>query len=83
MGKARGGPAASLPAADPSRSSPAGKVKAQQQQELETMCSRLQRQVGEMEVRDPAPHSCRPAGPGPGAPVWVPLPYAPRFPPQH
>ncbi|XP_025870340.1 UBX domain-containing protein 11 isoform X2 [Vulpes vulpes] len=26
-----------------------GKVKAQQQQELETMCSRLQRQVGEME----------------------------------
>uniref|UniRef100_A0A8C0L754 UBX domain-containing protein 11 n=1 Tax=Canis lupus dingo TaxID=286419 RepID=A0A8C0L754_CANLU len=34
---------------DPSRSSPAGKVKAQQQQELETMCSRLQRQVGEME----------------------------------
>lgn len=61
--RARGGPAASLPGQqNHSRSFPAGRVTAQQQQELEATCSRLQRQVGEMEVREAAAQGCLPLG---------------------
>lgn len=43
---------------------PEGKVSLQRQEELETVCAKLQRQVGEMEVRERQAQGCLPPDPG-------------------
>ena len=78
----RGGLAASeLGQRNPSLSFPEGSVTLRRQEELEATCTQLQRQVGEMEVREAVARAVCPQGLGQSPPHWTPRPTPHRVSP--
>lgn len=59
-------------AAEPLPISPEGKMSLQRQEELETLCEQLRRQVGEMEVREAVARAVCPQEWGQSPPLWPP-----------